>query len=327
MKALFVENYTSVDGLRICEVPAPTLEHGHVRVRVRAAGIGFVEALKIAGKYQTKDPLPFVPGTEFAGIVEEVHGGEIAPTIGERVFGIAPRGALAEEIVVPIGGLSRIPDRLSFAEAAAVPVNYLTAAYGLIELAKLQAKQNLLVLGAAGGTGTAAIKIARMCGAQIVAAAASEDKRAFALSQGADQAIDYTAKDWRQTLTSMTDGRPMDVIFDAVGGDISPIAFRTLGWRGRHLVVGFAAGTIPALPMNIALLKGASLVGVDTAQIRKHEPETHERLTMDIARWLDTGEVEPPPTMRFSFEEFRQAFDAISFRRAVGKIVVEIGGT
>jgi NADPH2:quinone reductase len=324
MKALLVNKYTAVRSLHIQEVPPPEVALGQVRVRVRAAGIGFVEALKIAGRYQTRDPLPFVPGTEFAGVVDQVSTGVRQLRVGERVFGLALRGALAEQICVPADELSRIPDHVSFTQAAAVPVNYLTAAYGLNELAAVQPGQNLLVLGAAGGTGTAAIKIGRMLRANIIAAASTEDKRAFARDQGADQAIDYTADDWRKTLASMTNGKPIDVIFDAVGGDISPVAFRTLGWRGRHLVVGFAAGNIPALPFNIALLKGSSLVGVDSAQIRKWEPDVHARLTNEILTWLETKAVEPPPTLAFPFERFLDAFDAISSRRATGKIVLEL---
>jgi NADPH:quinone reductase len=324
MRALLVENYVSVAALRIRDLPSPKVGPGHVRIRVKAAGIGFVEALKIAGRYQTKDPLPFVPGTEFAGLVEEAGEGVTWPQVGERVFGPSARGAFSDEMCVPADGLWRIPDRLSFVQAAAIPVNYLTAAYGLIELADLSAGQRLLVLGGAGGTGTAAMKIGRMRGAHVIAAAASAEKRKFVLAQGAHQAIDYTKDDWRKTLGSMTDGAPIDVVFDAVGGDISPIAFRTLGWRGRHLVVGFAAGKIPALPMNIALLKGASLVGVDSAQISKREPETYDRLTKELVTWLDAGTLEPPPTMAFPFEEFQDAFEAISARQALGKIVVEM---
>jgi len=324
MRALLVENYTSVEALSIRDVSSPKLGPGEVRVRVKAAGIGFVEALKIAGRYQTKDPLPFVPGTEFAGLVEEVGDGVMWPEVGEHVFGLSARGAFSDEMCLPADGLWRIPDRLSFVQAAAIPVNYLTAAYGLIELADLSAGQRLLVLGAAGGTGTAAMKIGRMRDAHVIAAAASTEQRNFVLSHGAHQAIDYTTDGWRKTLSSMTDGAPMDVVFDAVGGDISPIAFRTLGWRGRHLVVGFAAGTIPALPMNVALLKGASLVGVDSAQIYKREPETYNRLTREIAAWLDAGMLEPPPTTTFAFERFLEAFDAIRSRQALGKVVVEM---
>ena len=325
MKALLVNEYTTVQSLHIQEVPRPDVAPDHVRVGVRAAGIGFVEALKIAGRYQTRDPLPFVPGTEFSGIVDQVGTGVPRLRVGDRVFGCAPRGALAEEITVPGSELSRIPDHVSFAQAAAVPVNYLTAAYGLKELAALQSGQNLLILGAAGGTGTAAIKIGKMLGAHVIAAASTEDKRAFACAHGADQAIDYTTDDWRKTVASLTCGRSMDVIFDAVGGDASSVAFRTLGWRGRHLVVGFAAGKIPALPFNIALLKGASLVGLDSAQIRKWEPDVYARLTSEIATWLETKAVEPPPVLTFPFERFLAAFDAISSRRATGKIVVEMG--
>lgn len=324
VRALLVEEFTAVGSLHIREVQSPGLDRGQVRVRIKAAGVGFVDALKIGGRYQTKDPLPFVPGAEFAGVVAEIADGSTDWKVGDRVFGRAPRGAFADEIVVPAVDLAGIPDRLSFAQAAAVPVNYLTAVYALLELGSLKAGHNLLVLGAAGGTGTAAMKIGRMVGANVIAAAASDDKRSFALGQGADQVIDYTKDDWRRTLTAMTGEKPMDVVFDAVGGEISPVAFRTLGWRGRHLVVGFAAGSIPALPMNIALLKGASLVGVDVAQIRKWEPETHDRLSRDIVGWLNTGALAPPPVMTFPFARFQDAFEAIASRRALGKIVLEM---
>ena len=324
MRALLVSKYTSVQSLAIQEMPRPPVAADQVRVRLKAAGIGFVDALKIDGKYQTKDPLPFVPGTEFAGIVGEI-GPEVSTVApGNRVFGFASRGALAEEICIPASELSRIPDHLSFAQAAAVPVNYLTAMYGLKELAELRTGQNLLILGAAGGTGTAAIKIGKMLGAHIVAAASTADKRAFAMAHGADETIDYTVENWRKTLGELVNRRPMDVVFDAVGGDISPVAFRTLGWRGRHLVVGFAGGKISALPLNIALLKGASLVGVDSAQIRRHEPDVYVRITSDIASWLDTKALEAPPVQVFPFDKFMEAFDAISSRRATGKVVIEI---
>jgi NADPH:quinone reductase len=324
MRALLVERYTEIEALELCDVPSPRVEPGGVRVRLRAVGIGFVDSLKIGGRYQTKDPLPFVPGTEFAGVVGEVGDGVPSTRVGERVFGRVARGGLAEEICVPAATLSRMPDHLSFAQAAAVPVNYLTAAYALVELADLKPGQHLLILGAAGGTGTAAIKIARMRGARVFAAAASESKRLFALEQGADLAIDYTAPDWRKTLMSMTGGRPMDVVFDTIGGDVSPTAFRTLGWRGKHLVIGFASGSIAALPMNIALLKGASLVGVDCAQIQKWEAETYTRLVDNIASWLEARALDPPPVMIFRFEDFREAFGAIGARRATGKVVVEM---
>lgn len=324
MRALFVEHFSSVKDLHIQDVPSPDVLHGHVRVQVKAAAIGFVDALKIGGLYQTKDPLPFVPGMEFAGVVETIGPGVSGRMVGDRVYGLARRGALAEEIAVSATELFLIPEHLSFAQAAAVPVNYLTAAYGLRERAALRSGELLLILGAAGGTGTAAIKIGKMIGASVIAAASTEEKRSFACAQGAEAAIDYTREGWREELKSLINGRAIDVIFDAVGGDISPIAFRTLSWRGRHLVVGFAAGKIPALPFNIALLKGASLMGVDSAQIDKWEPETHSRILQDIHVGLEDKLLEPPPIQTFSFKNFQDAFDVMNSRGALGKVVVEM---
>jgi len=324
MKALLVREFSPVERLRIQEVPSPEMSEAQVRVRIKAAGIGFVEGLKVAGLYQTRDPLPFVPGMEFSGVVEQIGADVANMRVGDRVFGLARRGALAEQIAVAADELWPMPAHLSFAQAAAVPANYFTAAYGLKELAVLRPGEILLILGASGGTGTAAIKIGRMLGAHVIAAASTAEKRSFACAQGADAAIDYTLEDWRKTLTAMTGGKAVDVIFDAVGGDISPTAFRTLGWRGRHLVVGFAGGKIPALPFNIALLKGASLIGVDSAQIRKWEPEVYARLKDDIGAWLENRSLDPPPTQVFPFERFHDAFAAITSRQAIGKIVVDM---
>ena len=286
MKAVFVEAFAPVKSVQIREISNRPCLAGEVCVRVAAVGLGFVDGLKIQGLYQTKDPLPFVPGMEFSGIVQATGEGVSRFQLGDRVFGLAKRGALAEEIVIPESELARVPERLSLPQAAAVPMNYLTAAFALTERAALRPGETLLVLGAAGGTGTAAIKIARMIGAHVIAAASTEEKRLLALAEGADSAIDYTDEKWREALKSLTNGRPVDVIFDAVGGDISPIAFRTLGWRGRHLVVGFAAGQIPSLQFNIALLKGASLMGVDSAQIQKWEPELYATLMKQIGERL-----------------------------------------
>jgi len=322
MRAVLVEEFSPVKSVRIQEIVTPDCRAREVRVRVAAVGLGFVDGLKIQGLYQTKDPLPFVPGMEFSGMVVETGEGVSQVRVGDRVFGLAKRGALAEEIAVLESDLAMIPSRLSFPQAAAVPVNYLTAAFALIEMAALRSGETLLVLGAAGGTGTAAIKIARMIGARVIAAASTEEKRSLACAEGADLSIDYTHEKWREVLKSLTDNRPIDVIFDAVGGDISPIAFRTLGWRGRHLVVGFAAGRIPSLQFNIALLKGASLIGIDSAQIQKWQPEIYTKLMRQIGEWLESGDLKPPPVQLFPLSQFQDAFEAISSRRAMGKVVV-----
>ena len=324
MRAVLVEQFSPVQSLRIQDVPSPDASQGQVRVRVKAVGIGFVDGLKIEGLYQTKDPIPFVPGMEFSGVVDQVGEGVSQMVVGDRVFGLARRGALAEQILMSASELHRMPVHLSFAQAAAIPVNYLTAAYGLKHRAALRAGELLLILGAAGGTGTAAIKIGKMLGAQVIAAASTEEKRSFACAQGADAVIDYTREGWREELKSLTKGGAVDVVFDAVGGEISPIAFRTLGWRGRHLVVGFAAGKIPALPFNIALLKGASLMGVDSAQIQRWEPDVYARVMDDIRVSLESRSLEPPPTQTLPFERFQEAFEAMSSRRATGKVVVEM---
>jgi NADPH2:quinone reductase len=245
MRAVLVEEFSPVKSVQIREITRLGCHAREVRVGVAAVGLGFVDGLKIQGLYQTKDPLPFVPGMEFSGTVVEAGDGVSQVRVGDRVFGLAKRGAFAEEIVVLESDLALIP---------------------------LRSSETLLVLGAAGGTGTAAIKIAKMIGAHVIAAASTEEKRSLACAEGADLSIDYTDENWREALKSLTNNRPIDVIFDAVGGDISPTAFRTLGWRGRHLVVGFAAGRIPSLQFNIALLKGASLIGIDSAKFRSGSP-------------------------------------------------------
>jgi NADPH2:quinone reductase len=322
MRAVLVEEFSPIESIQIQEIAAPDCHAREVRVRVAAVGLGFVDGLKIQGLYQTKDPLPFIPGMEFSGTVLETGEGVSQVRVGDRVFGLARRGGLAEEIVILESDLTIIPGRLSLPQAAAVPVNYLTATFALIDLAALRSSETLLVLGAAGGTGTAAIKIAKMIGAHVIAAASTEEKRSLARAEGADLSIDYTDENWRATLKLLTDGHPIDVIFDAIGGDISPVAFRTLGWRGRHLVVGFAAGRIPSLQFNIALLKGASLIGVDSAQIQKWNPAEYVKLMRQISEWLETGAVKPPPIQEFPFSKFHNAFEAISSRRAMGKVVV-----
>ena len=322
MLAVVVDKFSPVGSIDIRSVEEPSVPDGHALIDVAATGLGFVDGLKVAGLYQTKDPLPFIPGMEFSGVISRVGTGAERLKVGDRVFGQAPRGALAERISVPAIQLLRMSEHTSFAQAAAVPVNYLTALYGLRERASLRPGELLLILGAAGGTGTAAIKVGKMLGAEIIAAASTEEKRAFALAEGASLAINPAQPQWRDELKALTNGRTVDVIYDVVGGDISPIAFRTLGWRGRHLAVGFAAGAIPTLTFNIPLLKGASLIGVDSAQIQKREPDMYVRLMSEIESALATGKLEPPPVQTFAFDQFQHAFEAMASRRAAGKVVV-----
>ncbi|MDA9434824.1 NADPH:quinone oxidoreductase family protein [Bradyrhizobium sp. CCBAU 51627] len=324
MKAVVVEQYAPVDQIQLKDVPAPRLEPGQLRIRVEAAGIGFVDGLKVEGRYQTKDPLPFIPGTEFAGVVAEAPGRPGGYQPGMRVMGMTRSGALAEEIVVDPEAVYALPDGVTAEVAASFRANYLTALYALSARATLAAGEQLLVLGAAGGTGIAAVQIGKLLGARVIAAASTPEKREFARGQGADAVIDYTQADWRDTLKELAHGHGADVIFDPVGGEISVQAFRSIAWRGRHLVVGFAAGAIPALPFNLPLLKGGALLGVDLAQIPLREPDMQKRLISQLTGWLADGQLKPVVGHVFALEDFREAFRTMQTRSALGKMVVRI---
>jgi NADPH2:quinone reductase len=324
MKAVVVEQYASIDQIALKDVPSPRIGPGQLRVRVEAAGIGFVDGLKMEGRYQTKDPLPFIPGTEFAGIVDEAPGAPGGYQPGMRVMGMTRSGALAEEIVVTPEALYPLPDGVAAEVAASFRANYLTALYALSARASLGAGEQLLVLGAAGGTGIAAVQIGRLLGARVIAAASTPDKRAFARQHGADAVVDYTQTNWRDTLKELTSGRGADVIFDPVGGEVSVQAFRSIAWRGRHLVVGFAAGAIPALPFNLPLLKGGALLGVDLAQLPIREPEVQKRLMSELTAWLVDGQLKPVVGRIFALDDFREAFRTMQTRGALGKMVVRI---
>ena len=325
MKAVVVENYDSIDGISIKEIDTPGLSKGEVRVKIGAAAIGFVDGLKVQGLYQTRDPLPFTPGTEFAGIVDAVADDVTALKPGMPVIGMTRSGALAEYISVPAAALKKLPPQVPFEAGASFQANYLTGLYALEARASLREGEILLVLGAAGGVGIAAVQIGKLMGARVIAAASTAEKRDFALKFGADQTIDYTQANWRDTLNDLTDGHGPDVIYDPVGGDVSLQAFRSIAWRGRHLVVGFASGTIPALAFNLPLLKGGALLGVDLAQIQKREPETHSRLTAQLFDWLASGKLQPVVGKVVPFENFREAFKTMQSRSALGKMIVKFG--
>ncbi|WP_407146907.1 NADPH:quinone oxidoreductase family protein [Bradyrhizobium sp. ORS 86] len=325
MKAVVVEQYAPIDQIGLKEIAAPEPGPGQIRVRVQAASIGFVDGLKVEGRYQTRDPLPFTPGAEFAGVVDAVADGVTGIAPGMRVMGAARSGALAEQIVVPAAAAEIMPDGLSMEAGAAFRTNYLTALYALGERGRLRTGEQLLVLGAAGGTGIAAIQIGKLLGARVIAAASTEEKRNFAASFGADAVVDYTKSDWRDALKEASGGHGPDVIFDPVGGEVSVQAFRSIAWNGRHLVVGFAAGSIPALPFNLPLLKGGLLIGVDAAQIARREPDAQTRVMTQLSAWLNDGKLTPVVGKVFTFDDFRAAFKTMQTRAALGKMVVKIG--
>jgi NADPH2:quinone reductase len=323
MKAVVVENYDSIDGISIKEMELPDIPAGQVRVRIGAAAVGFVDGLKVQGLYQTKDPLPFVPGTEFAGVVDAVADDITAFKPGMPVIGMTRSGALAEYISLPSAALKHLPPNIPFEAGASFQANYLTGLYALNARADLKPGETLLVLGGAGGVGIAAVQLGKLMGAKVIAAASTPEKREFAAGHGADETIDYTKADWRDTLKTLTGGNGPDVIFDPVGGDVALQAFRSIAWRGRHLVVGFASGTIPALAFNLPLLKGGALLGVDLAQIQKREPETHARLIAQLFDWLASGKLNPVVGKVVPFENFREAFKTMQSRSALGKMIVK----
>lgn len=325
MKAVVVEQYDAIDNIPLRDVALPEVSSGQVRVKIQAASIGFVDGLKVQGLYQTKDALPFTPGTEFAGTIDAVGEGVGGLAPGQPVMGMTRSGALAEYIAVPAAAVTAIPDGIAPEVAAAFRANYLTALYALAERGSLKSGEILLVLGAAGGVGIAAVQIGKLLGARVIAAASTEEKRKFAASHGADATIDYTQANWRDTLKELTGDHGADVIYDPVGGEVSVQAFRSIAWNGRHVVVGFAAGKIPALPFNLPLLKGGVLTGVDLAQIHRREPDVEKRVTAQLLTWLRDGKLVPIVGQVFAFADFREAFKTMQTRAALGKMVVRIG--
>lgn len=325
MRAAIVDEFGPLEAIRIGETPAPELKPGHLLIAVKAAGVGFVDVLGAQGKYQVKQTLPFVPGSEYAGIVEAVGEGVTAIAPGERVMAGGFAGAYADYALAPAGAVLAMPAAMSFVEAAGFRTNYATALHALADRAAIAPGESLLVLGAGGGTGLAAIQIGKLLGARVIAAASSAQKRAAALAAGADEAVDYVDPAWREALKSMTGGKGVDVVFDPVGGAATEAAFRSLAWKGRHLVIGFAAGTIPALPINLALLKGASLVGVDIARFGNlHEPQKAAANIRQLLAWHADGRLKPVPPEVMPLEKAAEALAAVANRRAIGKLVLSL---
>ena len=298
---------------------------GAVRISVRAAGVGFVDVLVALGQYQLKPPLPFVPGSEFAGVIEAVGPGVDPSRIGERVCATAFGAAFAEAATVPAKLARTMPAGMSFAEGAVFLVSYATAYHALVQRGRLARGETLLVLGAAGAVGTAAVQLGKILGATVIASASTPEKRALAQSCGADAVIDSGAADWREQVKSTNGGRGVDVVLDPIGGEATERAFRSLAWNGRHLVIGFAQGTIPKLPTNLALLKGAALVGVDIRQMGQFEPELAAANLDALFRLYGDGYLRPPIGQTYRLEEFAVAMAAARLDNTAGRIVLTMG--
>ena len=324
MKAVLCKQFGPPDSLAIEEVPSPRAGPGEVVVSVKAASLNFPDVLIIQNKYQFKPPLPFSPGSELAGVVKEVGAGVTGWKAGDKVMAFTTYGAFAEEVKTDASRLIALPPKMDFVAGAAFLLTYGTTDHALRDRAALAAGETLLVLGAAGGVGLAAIEIGKALGARVIAAASSEEKLAVCRQHGADATINYATEDLRERTKSLTDARGPDVIYDPVGGPYSEPAFRSIAWRGRHLVVGFAAGEIPKLPLNLALLKGASVVGVLWGDFARREPQQFAASVKQLNKWFVEGKLKPHVDQTMPLEEARQALSLMAARKVKGKLVLTV---
>ncbi|MGO8921717.1 MAG: NADPH:quinone oxidoreductase family protein [Xanthobacteraceae bacterium] len=324
MKAILCTHFGTPDELELADIAAPAAGPGEAVVRVKAAALNFFDLLIIAGKYQHKPPFPFSPASEFAGVVESVGAGvtDVAP--GDRVLGSMGSGAARESVAVTTKQLVKLPEKLDYERAAGLTVTYATALHALRERAGLKGGESLAVLGASGGTGLAAIEIGKVMGARVIACASSDDKLAFAREHGADEAVNYDREDLRGALKRLGGERGIDVVYDPVGGRYAEPALRSLGWLGRYLVVGFAAGEIPKIPLNLALLKSCDIRGVSWGAWTSREPLAQRRLMADILKWTAEGKLSAHVQAVYPLSEIAVALEVLAARKAMGKIVLRV---
>lgn len=322
MRAVQCHEYGDPSGLKIEEIPEPQAGPGEVVVAVEAAGLGYVDALRVRGGYQVKNPLPFIPGSEMAGRIVACGAGVSPGLMGQRVMAVSRNGALAERIRTNAADCVPVPDRMESAAASGFIVSYCTALYGLDSCGRLQPGETLAVLGAAGGVGLAAIDVAKAMGARVIALASTPDKLELAQRSGADLAVGYGAADWRRRLQEAAGPAGIDMVYDSVGGPFSETAFRCLKPGGRLLVVGFATGTIAAIPLNLPLLKRSSIVGVDWGGFVREQPQANIPLLQRLANWVEEGKLHPQATSRHPLEEAPAVLQALLERRSLGKPVI-----
>jgi NADPH2:quinone reductase len=321
MRAVLCESWGGPESLVVKEVPTSALKPGEVLVRIRAAGVNFPDVLIIQKKYQIQPALPFSPGAEISGEVAALGEGVTSLAIGDRVAALCTTGGFAEQIILNAAACVKIPDSLSFEVAAGFMLAYGTSWHAIRDRAALLPTETMLVLGAAGGVGLSAVEIGKAIGARVVAAASTDEKCAICREHGADEVINYTTEELRAGI-KRTCGAGPDVIYDPVGGKYSEAAFRSIGWRGRHLVIGFAAGDIPALPLNLALLKGASLVGVFWGDFVRREPANNMKGISEMLGWMQEGRIKPLISKTYSLDEAPQALLDMAARKVTGKIVI-----
>lgn len=324
MKAVLCKAFGPADSLVLEEVASPVPKPSEVLIDIHAAGVNFPDTLIIEGKYQFKPPFPFSPGGEAAGVVAAVGDKVRHLKPGDRVIALTGWGSFAEQIAVSAERVLPIPASLDFTTAAAFGMTYGTSMHALRQRAALQAGETLLVLGASGGVGLAAVEIGKALGARVIAAASRAEKLAVARAAGADELLNYAEEDLRERLKALTGGQGVDVVYDPVGGQLSEPAFRSLGWNGRHLVIGFASGSIPALPANLPLLKGAALVGVFWGAFVARQPQDNLANFQQLFRWHAEGRLKPLISQTYPLEHASEAIARLAARQALGKLVVQV---
>jgi NADPH2:quinone reductase len=322
MKAWLCENPVGVQALKWTELPTPTPGADEVLIRIQAASLNFPDLLIVQNKYQMKPALPFVPGSEYAGVIEAVGSDVKHLKVGQTVACLSGTGGFATHTLAPAKLCLPLTPSFNAVDAAAFIMIYATSFHALVDRAELQAGETVLILGAAGGVGSSAIQIAKAVGAKVIAAASTDEKCALCRQLGADEVINYTNGDFREQIKALTQGKGPDVIYDPVGGEFSEPAFRSIAWRGRYLVVGFAAGPIPALPWNLALLKGASIVGVFWGDFAKREPQKNAEMMVTLTDWYEHKKIKPFIDSTMPMDQLMQAYERMNSRAVQGKLVM-----
>jgi NADPH2:quinone reductase len=322
MQAIVCKAWGPPDSLELQDLPDLVPGPGEAAIDVRAAGVNFPDVLTVQGKYQVKPPLPFTPGNEFAGVVRALGEGVRGLKVGDSVIGFTQTGAFAQQALAPAAALMPMPPGMDFDTAAAITLTYGTSHHAVVDRGQLKAGETMLVLGAAGGVGLAAIEIGKALGARVIAAASSAEKLEVCREHGADVLINYTTQDLREALKAATAGKGPDVIYDPVGGPYSEPALRSIAYRGRHLVIGFAAGEIPKLPWNLMLLKSASVVGVFWGDFARREPQANLAAMREMLGWMAEGKLKPLVSKRYALAETPRALNDMAERKVTGKVVI-----
>lgn len=325
MRAVVCSEHGMPDKLNLAtDWPEPELGPDDVLIDVKAAGLNFPDVLIIQGKYQIQPELPFVPGGEFSGTVSAVGASVDRYKPGDKVISMGSTGAFCERVAVHQAAVFPMPSTLSFEQAAGISITYFTSYYALKQRANLQPGETLLVLGAAGGVGTTAVELGKLMGAKVIAAASSAEKLELCKKLGADEVINYSDVSLKDAIKELTGGKGVDVVYDPVGGDYAEPAIRGMGWNGRYLVIGFASGPIPKIPLNLTLLKGCSLVGVFWGRFTMEEPEQNRKNVEALWELFEQGKLQPVVTDTFPLEHYEQAYESMIERRALGKVIITL---